>query len=349
MPRWRGRVGNGRGTHMADGWTGREDEFLLSAVRSSRISLVAADMRAGDQPLVYVNKAFETLTGYSTEEIVGRNCRFLQGPDTDPQTVAQIRAAIAERRDAYFEILNYRKDGTPFWNGLHIGPASGFDDGSDLFFAYQRDVTAEVEARQSHDLIARELRHRLGNLLAIVGIIVRSTEGGQGEDALRQNLERRIRALNAANSLIFPAVDPAGLTDSFGPQARIPLQTIVSTILEAVDHEGRILLDGPDIAIGESGVTNVALALHELTTNAAKYGALSDAGGTIEISWRDGDGRVLIDWVESGLAPVPAEEGRKGMGTRLLRTIVGSSARPDAVLAREDDRLIFRFDAPAAD
>ena len=81
-----------------------------------------ADARLPDRPLIYVNEGFERVTGYPAAEVLGRNCRFLQGPDTDPAAVAEIRAAVAGERECVVEILNYRKDGTPFWNRLSITP-----------------------------------------------------------------------------------------------------------------------------------------------------------------------------------------------------------------------------------
>jgi len=81
-----------------------------------------ADARLPDQPLIYVNERFERLTGYRREEILGTNCRFLQGPNPHRDTVDEIRRALAEERECMVEILNYRTNGTPFWNRLSITP-----------------------------------------------------------------------------------------------------------------------------------------------------------------------------------------------------------------------------------
>jgi PAS domain S-box-containing protein len=104
-------------------------------------SIARAD---ADQPLVYVNDAFERITGYEAEEVLGRNCRFLQGPDTDPEPVAELRAAIDEGRPTTVVLRNYRADGTPFWNRASITPVR--DDGElTHFLGFQTDVTDRVE------------------------------------------------------------------------------------------------------------------------------------------------------------------------------------------------------------
>ncbi len=84
--------------------------------------MVITDARAPDNPVAWVNDAFLQATGYAAAEIVGRNCRMLQGPATDQDTVARIRTAVAAAEPISVELLNYRKDGTPFWNAMTITP-----------------------------------------------------------------------------------------------------------------------------------------------------------------------------------------------------------------------------------
>lgn len=113
-----------------------------AAVRATRMPMLITDPRQPDNPIVFVNDAFARLTGYSREETLGRNCRFLQGPATNTDDVAKIRAAIDQPTPIEIELLNYRKDGTTFWNRLLISPV--FDEGQlTYFFASQFDVTPE--------------------------------------------------------------------------------------------------------------------------------------------------------------------------------------------------------------
>ncbi|MHA7816885.1 MAG: PAS domain-containing protein [Pseudohaliea sp.] len=132
--------------------------FLRSrAIEAATSGIMLADMRSPDEPIIEVNAAIETITGYRPEEFIGRNCRFLQGPDTDPAAVGELRAALREARSTEVTLLNYRKDGTPFWNQLTLSPI--FDEHGQLthVIGIQTDVTARVEAEQAE---ARE-RKRL--------------------------------------------------------------------------------------------------------------------------------------------------------------------------------------------
>ena len=121
------------------------------AVIATDITFTITDPREPDHPLVWVNPSFTRVTGYEADEAIGRNCRFLQGPATDAAVVAGIRAAIEERRTHSATLLNYRKDGTAFWNQLSISPV--FDGNSDLvsFVGVQTDVTERVRVERDRE------------------------------------------------------------------------------------------------------------------------------------------------------------------------------------------------------
>src|SRR3954453_23252973 len=128
-----------------------ESQLRDRAVLATGISFTLADAKAEDLPLVWVNPAFEATTGYSAEEAVGRNCRFLQGPATDRQTVAKLRAALDTGKDISATLLNYRKDGTAFWNQLAMSPVYDADGVLTHFVGVQTDVTERVEADKVRD------------------------------------------------------------------------------------------------------------------------------------------------------------------------------------------------------
>lgn len=146
-----------------------------AAVDMTRMAMAIADPNKPDCPLVYVNAAFTEMTGYTPADVVGRNCRFMQGPGTDPATVARIRQAVAARQPFDEEIYNYRKDGAGFWNALYISPV--FNEGGKLIyhFASQIDVShrKEAERRQaqraeSMGALASGVAHEFNNLMTVV-------------------------------------------------------------------------------------------------------------------------------------------------------------------------------------
>jgi phototropin len=118
----------------------RVSQELKDALSGLQQTFVVSDATRPDCPIIYASEGFFTMTGYSAKEVVGRNCRFLQGPETDRDEVARIRDAVKAGRNFCGRLLNYRKDGTPFWNMLTVTPIRD-DDGKVIkFIGYVRGV-----------------------------------------------------------------------------------------------------------------------------------------------------------------------------------------------------------------
>src|SRR5437667_1964118 len=126
------------------------------AIAETSNGILITDPHQRDNPIIYVNPAFERITGYRMDEVLGRNCRFLQGPDTDSATVAVMRQAIAEQLDCQVIIRNYRKDGTSFWNELTVSPVH--DDSGQVthFVGVLADITARKEAEEAIERLSRQ-------------------------------------------------------------------------------------------------------------------------------------------------------------------------------------------------
>ncbi|MCJ2015254.1 PAS domain-containing protein [Methylobacterium sp. J-076] len=155
----------------------RHHDIFFAAVETTRMPMIVTDPHQQDNPIVFVNRAFEKMTGYHRSGIVGRNCRLLQGPATDAGKIAEIRTAIAEQREFATEILNYRKDGTTFWNALFVSPV--YNKSGDLiyFFGSQLDVSRRRDAEESlHQAQKMEslgqltggIAHDFNNLLQVI-------------------------------------------------------------------------------------------------------------------------------------------------------------------------------------
>lgn len=118
------------------------------AIAAASNGILITDPRQVNNPIIFCNAAFETITGYSQEEALGQNCRFLQGPQTDPATVKEIQDAVREERDCQVVIKNYRKDGTPFWNQLTISPVRDALGQVINFIGVQADITERTQAQE---------------------------------------------------------------------------------------------------------------------------------------------------------------------------------------------------------
>ena len=169
---------------------------MLRAVSGAAQSISIADCTAADQPLVYVNRAFEMLTGYSAEQILGRNCRFLQGPapiaESESAAVAELRRAIAEGRENRTVIRNYRQDGSAFWNELHLSAVRDAAGAVTHYIGYQSDVTERVEREQQLEHLAfHDPRTNLPNQAAATAYLnsaLRPGDGTHDQSALRIHL-----------------------------------------------------------------------------------------------------------------------------------------------------------------
>ncbi|KQT84446.1 HWE histidine kinase domain-containing protein [Methylobacterium sp. Leaf466] len=141
---------------------------FAAATRATRMPMVISNPRLPDNPIVFVNDAFLRLTGYARHEILGRNCRFLQGPATDPGAVAAIREAIADRVPIEIDLLNHRKDGSVFWNRVLISPVLDEDGALSFYFASQFDVSLEkdrlVSLERDRDDLESEVARRSADL-----------------------------------------------------------------------------------------------------------------------------------------------------------------------------------------
>ncbi len=149
--------------------TNLSPELLNYAIASSSVGVVIADVNQPKQPLIYCNPAFEKITGYSREEVIGYNCKFLQGKDTSPEALETIRHALKTQTGCCVILRNYKKDGTPFWNELTISPV--FDQQGNLthFVGVQSDISEKVEAieaLQKSEANYRNLNAQLQETLA---------------------------------------------------------------------------------------------------------------------------------------------------------------------------------------
>jgi PAS domain S-box-containing protein len=316
----------------------QQHKIGLLALERTRVPMVVTDPRQPDNPIVLANESFLEMTGYSGEEILGRNCRFLQGPDTDLDTIAEIRDAIAERREITTEILNYHRDGQQFWNQLLISPVFDSDGEIRFFFASQIDVTEKYANRDLKDAehsLLKEIDHRAKNALTLVQSIMRLT---RSEDAVAyaRVVQGRVDALARAHTLLAER-----------RWRGVSISRLVHGEIEPFGLQ-RVRVNGPVVNIISSQVQPLALLLHEMLENAARHGALSRGDGQVTLAWSVTDGQDLVlNWREISDAAA-CREVEPALGLTMVTTMIERQLRGRSVFQWRPNGLEAEFVFPLA-
>lgn len=153
------------------------DMSLSAMIQSSATAAVISNPRLADNPIVECNEAFRELTGYSRDEIIGRNCRFLRGPDTEPAKTERLRIGIGEQRPTMVEIINYKKDGTRFCNAVLVAPIFGPSGELEYFLGSQVEIP--MDAGASSDMRHMDAQRRVATLTARQREIVAHVAAGK--------------------------------------------------------------------------------------------------------------------------------------------------------------------------
>ena len=306
-----------RASHPSDKFSGASGVLFERAMAQTRMAICLTDPKQDDNPIVYANRAFRALTGYEEDEIIGRNCRFLQGPQTDEEPLQQLRNAIAEEDVVVVELLNYRKDGTSFWNALHLGPI--YDDKGELvyFFGSQWDVS-DVRAARSEErharAMARELSHRMKNMFSVISGIVNITGRVHGVEKEAREINQRIQALGRAYET---TLDEAS-------SGSIELGPAIKAMLQPFEEDHRLEYDGNGLAVSFAAISTIGLILQELADNAVQHGAWSNEEGKVILAWRKAEGGngVELCWTERGGAQIEPAPISPGAGSRIIERLV---------------------------
>jgi len=260
----------------------RAEEVTLKnrAMDEAPMGITIADMTEDDEPLIYANEGFERLTGYSAEETVGRNCRFLQGEATDPEKVSQLRAALENHECVQVELRNYRKEGTMFWNEVTLAPIFDGDD-VPYYVGFQQDVTlrkgyeTELESqRDDLDVLNQIVRHDIRNDLQIVLAALEIIEE-TGDERTRDHVERALKSTRQAIDLTSTAREMSEVMlrgdDEYEP---IDLR---ETLLQEIDQvrsaypDAEIEIHGTVPAIDLRADAMLSSVFRNLLTNAVQH------------------------------------------------------------------------------
>jgi PAS domain S-box-containing protein len=281
---------------------------LASIVESSDDAIVSKDLNG---IIATWNKGAERIFGYLAEEVVGKPITIIIPADRqgeEPLILDRIRRG--ERIDHY-ETVRQRKDGTLIHISLTISPvrnASGQIVGASKI---ARDITERKRAEEQIRILAREAEHRAKNVLATVQATVQLSNADT-PDALKRAIAGRIQALANVHRLFVES-----------RWAGAELSTIVQQEVAAYCQGGetRVRVSGPKLVLEPAVAQAIAVVLHELFTNAAKYGALSVPHGAVSVSWQYTEERLSLCWSERG-GPPAAPPNRQGFGTRVIRGLL---------------------------
>ena len=283
---------------------------LASIVESSEDAILSKDLNG---IFTSWNRGAERLFGYSADEMIGKSVTLLipaDRHDEEPKILERIRRGEPIEN---YETVRLRKDGSLIDVSLSVSPLK--DAGGKIVGASKiaRDITERKQAQARQEMLTRELHHRTKNLFAVVqSVVSRSFTGKHTVKDAETAVKNRLRSLAQTHALLVEK-DWSGAD----------LAAVVRT--EMSPYPERVTVDGPALMLSAQAAQNFALAVHELATNAAKYGALSDQAGWVHISWSvlqpNGDSQFSFRWQEFGGPPVEPPT-TKGFGAVVLEQVM---------------------------
>ena len=291
----------------------RELGPFVVAAEATRMPMLFTDAREPRHPIIFANDSFLTLTGFSREDVIGQDFNYLLAPGAEP-TMAQVERGLTESGNGSLELQCRRRDGALFWAAASISPVRDGAGEVVQHFVSLTDLTGHIREEEHLRFLLAELNHRTQNTLATVQAIAAQTLRGVTEPGVLEAFQGRILALSKAHNLL-------------GREnwAAVNLRDVIDQILQPFGlHDrcrDRFVVEGEDVRLAPKAAVALAMVFHELATNAAKHGALSNGAGKVHIDWRiepvAGAGGMRLCWRESGGPPVTTPE-RSGFGSRLI-------------------------------
>ena len=278
---------------------------LAAIVESSTDAIVTKDING---IITTWNRGAQRIFGYAADEVIGKPITLLIPADRLNEEVNILESIRRGESVGSYDTVRQRKDGSLVDISVTISPLTDADGKVIGASKIARDITERKLSEEAQRLLAHEVDHRARNLLSLVQATVHFSKG-ETPDAIKAAIEGRIKALSNVHTLLAES-----------RWAGADLRSLVMDELYPYCPEGtaRAEIDGPDLILRPQAAQLIAMVLHELTTNAVKYGALSVSPGRLRVEWlRTTNGKLVLRWRETGGPPVKAPT-RKGFGTRVL-------------------------------
>lgn len=300
---------------------GAKDEIaqrLAAIVESSDDAILTKDL---DGTVTSWNRGAEQLFGYRAAEIIGKPIMLLLPEDRQDEEAPILARLRRGERVRHYETVRRRKDGSLVEISLSVSPlrdANGRVIGASTI---ARDITERKQAEERQRLLLREMDHRMKNLFALAASLVgMSVRDAASPQELASIVQERLSALARAHALTMPKDSVAGNNDSV--RLHVLLRTILAPYEGAGGGHDRLRIIGDDVILPGAAMTTIALILHELATNAAKYGALSSPSGTVAVECVAKKDTLALIWEERG-GPRSNEPREDGFGSLLGRLASG--------------------------
>jgi PAS domain S-box-containing protein len=295
---------------------------LAAIVESSDDAIVTKDLNG---IITSWNKGAERLFGYVADEAIGKPVSILIPPDRpseEPDILERLRRG--ERIDHY-ETMRRCKDGSLIDISLTVSPLVNAEGKIIGASKIARDITERKRASEAQEMLTREMSHRVKNAFAVVnGIVGLSALSSSTPDAMARQIRECLTALSRAHDLTRPGLlEPVSMSRQ-STTFKALVRTIFAPYLDAGKSTGRdrLIIKGPDVPIAEKSLTGLALLLHELATNAVKYGSLSSPKGCVGIKTSTANGEFLMTWKEEDGPRLGGPPNEEGFGSLLVRRIV---------------------------
>ncbi|TPN15938.1 PAS domain S-box protein [Mesorhizobium sp. B2-3-3] len=273
------------------------------------------------------NSSAGRLFGYNRDEMIGRSVMLLSPPDLqheEPEILARVRAGDHVE---HYETIRLRKDGSTLPVSLTVSPIADASGAIVGISKIARDTSERLRAQQQQQMLLREMDHRVKNLFAITSSIVNlSASAAETPAALASIVSDRLGALARAHALTMRASE--GRSESAATSLHALLAAILAPYHDDANEHPRWAINGVDMSVPSTLITPLSLLLHEFATNAAKYGGLSTAEGSVKIACSNRDGKMVMQWREAG-GPPPSKTPREGFGGRLIRLAASQLGRVD--------------------
>lgn len=317
---------------------------FVVAAETTRMPMLFTDAKGPGNPIIFANDSFLVMTGYAREEVLGQNFNFLLARHANADVLRQIALEFEGNSSGCPDVLSHHKDGTEFWAGLFINPVRDASGMIVQHFISLVDLTKHKNEQLQSKMLIDELNHRVKNTLSTVQSIVwQALRTASNPNSIREAIESRLLALSRSHDL---------LTREKWKSAR--LYDVIHDALEpfgvADGRAERIVIKGERVRFPPKAALALGIAFNELATNAVKYGAFSNALGSIVIEWTlepspEGD-RIILRWQEKD-GPKVSPPTRKGFGTRMIEQGLALELEGTAHLNYAPEGLICTMNFPA--